>query len=230
MRLNLSNSLTTFKQLFDDFLISSKAKGLAEKTLKSYASHAKTLEYYMNLDVPVEEMKQRDFEVVINAMRDKGLSPNTIQSYLRTISAFFSWCRLNGVYAPEVPKFKGVEVVKDTYTDEELLVLLKKPDLKKCNFSEYRNWVIVNLFMDCGCRAATIRAIEIRDLDLVNGLISYRHTKNRKTQVLPLSSEMMSILQEYGHGTELVMKISTGQIFDCQEYCPVVMDKNRTLR
>lgn len=55
MRLNLSNSLTTFKQLFDDFLISSKAKGLAEKTLKSYASHAKTLEYYMNLDVPVTD-------------------------------------------------------------------------------------------------------------------------------------------------------------------------------
>ena len=51
--------------------------------------------------------------------------------------------------------------------------------------------------MDCGCRSATLRAIENRDVDLENKLISYRHTKNRRTQILPLCSEMVSILQEY---------------------------------
>ena len=32
------------------------------------------------------------------------------------------------------------------YTDFEMKLLLKKPDIKTCDFSEYRNWVITNYF------------------------------------------------------------------------------------
>ena len=93
--------------------------------------------------------------------------------------------------------YKGVETVKDTYTDRELEKLLKKPDIRKCGFVEYRDWVIVNFLLNSGSRAATIRAIQIRDIDFDNGLVHYRHTKNRRAQVIPLCSEMIKILREY---------------------------------
>ncbi|MBR5640637.1 MAG: tyrosine-type recombinase/integrase [Firmicutes bacterium] len=197
MKITINSSLTTFKLLFNDFLTSCKAKGLSEKTLQSYASHLKCFGKYLDLDTPIEDLTQKHIEEMVNKMRDKGLSPNTIQSYLRTMASFFSWCRRNGLYTPHIAQYRGVEVIKDTYTDEELKRLLKKPNLKECSFSEYRNWVIINLFLDCGCRSATIRAIEIRDVDLVKGMVAYRHTKSRKVQILPLSSMMVSILQEY---------------------------------
>ncbi len=44
-------------------------------------------------------------------------------------------------------KIKTIKVerkIKPTYTSDELKRLLMKPNMKKCNFSEYRNWVIVN--------------------------------------------------------------------------------------
>ena len=47
-------------------------------------------------------------------------------------------------------------------------------------------------------RAATVRAIQIRDVDLDGGVVFYRHTKNRKAQVIPLCSPMIAILREYG--------------------------------
>ena len=61
-----------------------------------------------------------------------------------------------------------------------------------------RDWVIVNFLLNCGSRAATVRAIQIRDVDLDGGVVFYRHTKNRKAQVIPLCSPMIAILREYG--------------------------------
>ncbi len=197
MKIELNNFQASFEELFSDYLTTCKAKGLSEKTISSYASHLKCFGKYLDLSLPIEKITQQDLEWMVSQLRDKGLSPNTIQSYLRVMSAFFSWCYENGFQTPKIVHYKGKEVVKDTYTDEELKKLLKKPDMRKCLFSEYRTWVIINLFLDCGCRSATVRALEVRDVDLIKGTITYRHTKNRKVQMLPLSSTMVLILQEY---------------------------------
>lgn len=58
--------------------------------------------------------------------------------------------------------FKAPETQKQTYTDDELARLLKKPDMKTCMFATYRTWVIINLLMDCGCRIGTIRELKMR--------------------------------------------------------------------
>ena len=89
-------------------------------------------------------------------------------------------------------KFKSANSVKD----EELLILLKKPE-KKCDFTEYRNWVIINYLLNAGCRAATVRNIQNQDVDLENRQVVFRHNKNGKIQVSPLCSQMVSILADY---------------------------------
>ena len=49
-------------------------------------------------------------------------------------------------------KYKGEEPIKETYTDEELKILLQKPNMKKCTFAEYRTWVVVNFLINSGSR------------------------------------------------------------------------------
>ncbi len=44
----------------------------------------------------------------------------------------------------ECPLYKAEETVKETYSDAELTALLKKPDIRKTTFAEYRDWVIIN--------------------------------------------------------------------------------------
>ena len=131
-------------------------------------------------------------------MREAGLSPNSINSYMRVLKSFFSWCNEQGLTRLNVPLYKAEETVKETYSDAELTALLKKPDIRKTTFAEYRDWVIINFLLNCGSRAATVRAIQIRDVDLDGGVVFYRHTKNRKAQVIPLCSPMIAILREYG--------------------------------
>lgn len=133
---------------------------------------------------------------MILLMRLEHLSDRSINSYTRTLRVFLTWCNGEGYTSVTIPIFKASESVKETYTDEELALLLEKPKAN-CYFCEYRNWAIVNFLINSGCRAATVRNIQIKDVDLPHRQITLRHTKNGKVQVIPLCSTMVSILRDY---------------------------------
>ena len=187
----------TIEETFSDFIISKKTKGLAEKTLQSYQSQFQAVARHMDVKMDIAMLQKADLDAMIISMRDASLSPNSINSYTRTLKSFFSWCNEQGITRVNIPLYKAEETVKETYSDAELAALLKKPDIRKATFAEYRDWVIINFLLNCGSRAATVRAIQIRDVDLDGGMVFYRHTKNRKAQVIPLCSAMVSILREY---------------------------------
>ena len=187
----------TIEETFSDFIISKKTKGLAEKTLQSYQSQFQAVARHMDVKMDIAMLQKADLDAMIISMRDASLSPNSINSYTRTLKSFFSWCNEQGITRLNIPLYKAEETVKETYSDLELSALLKKPDIRKATFAEYRDWVIINFLLNCGSRAATVRAIQIRDVDLDGGMVFYRHTNNGKAQVIPLCSAMVSILREY---------------------------------
>jgi len=187
----------TIEETFKDFIVSRKTKGLADKTIDSYQNHFHAVSKHLDINRDIADLTKSDLDSMIASMRGAELSANSISSYTRLLKSFFSWCNEENITRINIKLYKGEETVKDTYTDGELEILLKKPDTHKCSFAEYRDWVIINFLLNSGSRAATIRAILIRDVDLDNGLVHYRHTKNRKAQVIPLCSEMIKTLREY---------------------------------
>ena len=187
----------TIEETFSDFIISKKTKGLAEKTLQSYQAQFQAVAWHLDVKMDIAMLQKADLDAMIISMRTAHLSPNSINSYTRTLKSFFSWCNEQGITRLNIPLYKAEETVKETYSDLELSALLKKPDIRKATFAEYRDWVIINFLLNCGSRAATVRAIQIRDVDLDGGVVFYRHTKDRKTQAIPLCSAMVSILWEY---------------------------------
>ena len=196
MRLTVDSS-ASFEEVFKRFLLSKAAKGLAEKTLKTYQQHLSAIGKHLDTSIMIDDMTKKDLEEMTISMRESGLSANSIKSYTNTLKSFFSWCNEEGITDLTIPLYKAEETIKETYTDSELETLLKKPNLRNCKFSEYRNWVILNLLVNNGCRAATVRNIKIRDLDIDNRVIYLRHTKNKKAQVLPLCEYLCSIFKEY---------------------------------
>ena len=56
---------------------------------------------------------------------------------------------MNEGYLPHF-KMQAIKVDKshiETYNDTELQLLLKKPNVKKCSFTEYQCWVMTCLFI-----------------------------------------------------------------------------------
>ena len=195
-KIRIQSSVTT-AETFNDFLLTCKAKGLSEKTLITYKQHFSSISKYIPAENPMEELRAADLDKMIAEMRDVGLASNSIRSYTRTLRAFLSWCRAEGLTNLNMPLYKAEDTVKETYTDIELGRLLQKPNLRKCKFSEYRNWVIINLLLNNGCRAATIRNIKSKDLDMENRVIYLRHTKNKRAQVIPLCDDLCNTFREY---------------------------------
>ena len=205
-KIKMKNSVTV-ADTFHDFLMAKKAGGLSEKTIATYGQHFSAIGKHLPTHTPIDKLKKTDLEAMIASMRDAGLAANSIKSYTRTLKSFFSWCNTEGITRLNLPLYKAEETVKETYTDEELKALLRKPNTRKCDFPEYRNWVTVNLLLNNGCRAATIRNIKIRDVDLENQVIYLRHTKNKKAQVIPLCEALCSVLREY-------LKVRGGEMDD----------------
>lgn len=194
IKMKISN---TIAETFEDFLIHKKSKGLSEKTLRTYKQHFHTLSNTLNTDMSIDDLSKEDLERLISTLRESKLSSNSISSYVRTMKVFLSWCNEEDITSLKLKAYKSEETIKETYTDKELEILLKKPNMKKCSFSEYRTWVIINLLLNNGCRAATIRNIQNKDVDLENFIIYLRHTKSKKAQVIPLCTELCAILKEY---------------------------------
>ena len=123
----------------DAFLLSKKAYGTADKTLATYEQHFSAISKHLDVNKPIDFLCKKDLQKMIADMRDTNLSSNTIRSYTATLKTFFTWCREEGIADLDIPLYKAEETIKETYTDHELEILLKKPNTRTCKFSEYLN-------------------------------------------------------------------------------------------
>lgn len=135
---------------------------------------------------------------IIYLQTNKDANDQTIYSYCSGLRAILNYLMNNGyIESFKIKLPKKEKKLKETYTDQELERLLIKPDLKKCNFSEYRSWVLTNFLLGTGQRLSTVSHIKIEDIDFENAIISLLRTKNRVQLVIPLSNTLSIVLKEY---------------------------------
>ena len=187
---------STIQQVWDIYTTSQTAKGVSDITLRNYKQHLHSISKYLDIERSIDDLTKNDLEMMVVEMRKKGLANNTVATYVRRMRAFLNWCNREGYCSLSMANIHEHDTVKETYSDTELERLLKKPK-KNCDFCEYRSWVIVNFLLNSGCRAATVRNIQNRDVDLEARQVVFRHTKNKKVQVIPLCSYMVLILRDY---------------------------------
>lgn len=185
-----------FSEVFGEFITSQTAKGVCEITLRNYRQVLHNISRFFDVETPMDALSKSDIEAMVVKMRSADLAHNTIATYVRIVKTFLNWCRSENIVNITVPNIKEKETVKETYSDEELDLLLRRP-AADCQFCEYRNWVIVNFLLNSGCRAATVRNIQNRDVRLADSQVIFRHTKNGKIQVIPLCSRMVNVLRGY---------------------------------
>lgn len=187
----------------EDYLIEKEARNLSRATLKNYSDTIELFLRFNGLDKKNDSIDCITQSMVfkwINTMRLDGVKPASINHYLRDLRAFFYWCMMEPREYIK-PKFQikmveGQEEKIKLFTDEELEALLEKPK-KNDGFVEWRTWAIVNWVLATGNRAATIVDIKINDINYSKREITLGHTKNKKAQILPLSSSLESVLKEY---------------------------------
>lgn len=198
IKMTIENGIT-FEEGCEEYILDCKSRNLREGTIRHYRDTMVQMKKYIGSDTLVKEMTVETFNDFVVELRDNPLlndqSLNTYARDLKTIMRFFMKREYIPYFKIDVPKADKQPI--ETYTDRELQVLLKKPNLKHCTFTEYKSWVMTNFLLSTGVRRNSIINIKIKDVDLEADVVHINITKSRKPIIIPLNADIKKILQEY---------------------------------
>jgi len=186
-----------FVELKEQYLKKCKVNNLSEYTISFYEVSSRTFGKFISLsDLKVEDITRDLVDDYILHLRTTEVKAVTINTYIRGITPIIKY----GMSLGLVKKFpfkeiKTTEEIKQVYTEEELKLLLRKPDMS--SFADYRNYVIVNFLLGTGVRALELRSVKIKDVDLSSSMLIVKRTKSRRQRYIPISKTLNKILTEY---------------------------------
>lgn len=192
------NNTITFEEGCEKYLENCKQRNLREGTINHYKQSYTQFFRYFKSEMPLNDLSQQDYDNYVVYLRNTFNNDVTINAYLRDLITTLHFLMEEG-YVQEF-KMKSIKVDKHnvkTYTDNELKLLLEKPNVRKCSFTEYQCWVMTNFLFSTGVRQRSLMNIKICDLDFDNNMVNVTVTKNRKPLLIPLNKTMINILKEH---------------------------------
>ena len=180
----------------EEFFRYNKAKNLSEDTQDAYKRRINKFIKFYGATEAISNIRQKDLDEFMYELSESGIKPITIKTDMRHLRTFINFCASRGYMENLiVPMPRVEETVKETYSNEELKLLLAKPQGN--NWVEYRDWVMVNYFFSTGQRLSTVLNIKVNELDLTNHQVKLSHNKDKRQKYMPLSSALVEVLREY---------------------------------
>lgn len=188
----------TFEEGCNKYLEYCRQRNLRQGTINHYRQSYVQFFKFFDPDTPIEEIDEDAYKRYVLHLRSTLDNDVSINSYLRDFITTMHFLMNDGL----IPYFKmqSIKVDKnpiETYSEEELKLLLKKPNVKKCSFTEYQCWVMTNFLFSTAVRQRSLMNIKVKDIDFDNNVVYVNVTKNRKPLIVPLNRTMVNILTEY---------------------------------
>lgn len=188
----------TFAEGCECYLANCRQRNLREDTIRHYRQSYDQFFRYFDPDMPLTEFTEEKYQQYVVYLRERLHNDITINSYLRDLMTTLHFLMNEGYVVPF--RMQTIRVDKhsvETYSDAELQALLRKPNIRKCRYSEFQCWVMSNFLFSTGMRQRSLMNIKVKDVDLDNGLVTVNVTKNRKPLIIPLNLTMNQILREF---------------------------------
>lgn len=187
-----------------------------EKTYKEYIEYCNTIgqrpltivskeRFYtysllkwVDKEADISVLKEVLVRNIVISMRKQGYKANTYQTFIIKLKAFLTYCfKRNYLLEFDVKIPNATNEKKVIYTENELEVLLKKPNLNTCLIGDFKGWVTVNFLLGTGCRAETFLNVRVKDVDFERENILFQHMKTRNQISVPMSQTLKRVLREY---------------------------------
>ena len=151
-------------ELLANFLAAKQVEGCSARSISYYKS---TLENAIKtLEKPLNQIETEDLRVYLSEYQTKNnAGKQTIDNIRRILSSFFTWLEDENYILKSpvrrIHKIKTAKLVKETYTDENLVVL-------RDNCTNLRDLAIIDMLMSTGMRVGELVKLNIVDVDFVN--------------------------------------------------------------
>lgn len=185
-------------EAYGEFLKYCKVKNLSQYTITYYDNCYKYFAEFYGENSPCHSINVSHIQDYVLYLKKTGINDITMNTYLRGVRAIlYYFMKLDYTDRFKIELRRAEKHVKETYTDAELKLLLRKPELNKCSFAEYRDWTVINYLLSTGNRLQTLINIKIKDVNFEEDTIILGKTKNKRQQVIPLGHTMNNIFKEY---------------------------------
>ena len=223
------------QESFDFFIRKCAVRNLSPKTINLHKDHFRVFCSFLNsYGQTMDDISLNTVEDFIIYLKDtRQCKDVTVNSYLRNIRSFLYFCMAEGFIKDfKIRLIKVTKGIKETYTDTELKALLKKPNIKTCDFTEYKIWAYSNYLLATGNRISSVLDLKIGDLDFDGGVIQVNRTKNRKAQIIPMSAALTAVMKEYliyrkGDTDDYLFCNSCGEHADVRTYQDMLAGYNK---
>ena len=188
----------TFEAGCNLYLNNCKERNLRQGTINHYRQSYLNFYKFFDKEMLLSKFSEKHYSDYVLHLRKTLSNDVSINAYLRDMITTMHFLMKKGYV--EHFEMKSIKVDKtnvETYSEEELRILLEKPNLKTCSFTEYKCWVMTNFLFSTGVRQRSLHFIKIKDVDFDNQVVYVNVTKNRKALIVPISQTMARILEEY---------------------------------
>lgn len=212
-RIEAAQSVTLDDYFFRDYLPAAKQK----KKSESWGREVSLFENWISPllgHIRLREIGIAQWDVLLSAMVDGGLSPRTRQYACLTLRLVLEHAFARRIVSDMPPRAKliGATLKPDsnrrtrTITSQELQAILEA--LAGRDLAAYR----LTLFcaLSC-CRFSEAARLEWRDLNLEMGKALFRNTKNGTSREIPLSDTLVSLLSDMRRGNGCVFLSNQGK-------------------
>jgi len=162
----------TLSEAIEDFNLMAKVEGQSDKTLELYEYVFKRLTSFIPGKKLVTEIQVKDLRKYLASLMDDGLKKTTVAIHYRHLKSFFNWL-VDENYLREAPTEKIDEPKTPNkfprvLDGEQVKKLLKAAKNRKGEWSSYRNYCMLVVFVEMGLRLNELVNAKIKDLDLKN--------------------------------------------------------------
>ena len=170
----------------------------APETIKGYTIELNLLNRYLsekyNGLIYLEDVNIQDLEEYLSFMKDKGYAPASRSRTIYIIRAFYNFCYKKeyiikniAVNLESVPVPEKERVYLSAEEMKYLISGIKSPIMK----------LVVNTLYFTGMRISECLNLLLKDVDLKEGIITVRNTKNKQDRQIPIHKELMDFFSNY---------------------------------
>lgn len=187
--------------LIDQFIGYIQAeKRFSALTVEAYQRDMVQFADYMKKEYGTEDLTQVKTTMVksyVVHMKGEGLENRSINRKLSTLRTFYKYCLRENLV--EKSPMTGVKALKQP---KALVKFVTETDINKVSFGEdadfptMRDHLLFEMLYQTGMRQAELRGLKDGDVDKT-GLKLKIHGKRNKDRFVPLSSQMIKLIEQY---------------------------------
>ena len=187
----------TLQAAIEEYLIDQQVRGNSLKTVLYYKQALGRFAEFTG-QIPIADLTLTLCKTYYIHQTTTGISSTTIQTYIRALRAFLTWCFHEGYTVEDIAQRfrlpKAQRKTIDVLTDEELRRLFACFDLR--TMTGARNYAICALMLDSGLRLNEVVTLPIGAVHVAEGY-AIVDGKGNKQRMVPLGLQSRRALIRY---------------------------------